>query len=418
MTAGPQERSAVVIGAGIVGVCSALWLRRAGFTVTLVDRLGPGEACSHGNAGMMSPQQVVPFALPDLIWKVPRWLTDPVGPVALDWRYLPRALPWLVRFLRSSRAESAMAVSRAMQTLHRDTYENYAPLVEEAGAAPLLRRMGQLHVTGDVANAAGSVLVQEMRRIAGARVEVVGENELRQLEPDLARRYKAGVFFPDHGHCVDPGGFVKALAAAFVRGGGRLVRGEVRGFARDAEGVSGVELDGETIAARRVVIAAGAWSHRLTAQLGLELPLEAERGYHVVLPNPGVSPRRAMSNRDRGFAATPMAAGLRIAGTVEIAGVDAPANWRRADILIEHAKEMFPGVNTEGAVRWMGCRPALPDELPAIDRLPGHPGVILAFGSGHYGLTQGSTIGKLTAELLTDRTPSIDLAPFRATRFA
>jgi D-amino-acid dehydrogenase len=406
-----------VIGAGIVGIACASYLQRAGYRVTVVDSRPPGEGCSFGNAGLISPGACVPFSMPDLVWQVPRFLADPLGPLAVRWAYLPQALPWLVRFLAAGRPRRVREISRAMAALHGGCFDAYAPLIKAAGAADLIRQSGQLYVSKRENGALGDALSRSLREEAGVKVEAIGPAELRQLEPALSPDYKSGLFFPENGYSLNSFRLVQVLAEQVVRDGGNILRRTVSGFRFDADKPSAILTDAGTMPLDRLVIAAGAWSHRLTEQLGTSIPLEAERGYHVMLPNPGVRPRLPISNKDHSFAATPMENGLRFAGTVEIGGVDAPPDYRRAKVLLQHGKAMYPGLKTEGMTEWMGCRPSLPDGLPVIDVSPKFPSIFFAFGHSHYGLMGAAITGKLIAELASGAPPSIDLAPYRASRF-
>jgi D-amino-acid dehydrogenase len=412
-----REAHFTVIGAGVVGIACASYLQRAGYRVTVVDSRPPGESCSFGNAGLISPGACVPFSMPDLLWQVPRFLADPLGPLAVRWAYLPQALPWLVRFLAAGRPRRVREVSRAMAALHGGCFDAYAPLVKAAGAADLIRQSGQLYVSKRENGAVGDALSRSLREEAGVKVEAIGPAELRQLEPALSPDYKSGLFFPENGYSLNSFRLVQVLAEQVVRDGGDILRRTVSRFRFDAHKPSAILTDAGEMPLDRLVIAAGAWSHHLTEQLGTAIPLEAERGYHVMLPNPGVRPRLPISNKDHSFAATPMENGLRFAGTVEIGGVDAPPDYRRAKVLLQHGKAMYPDLNSEGMTEWMGCRPSLPDGLPVIDVSPKFPSVFFAFGHSHYGLMGAAITGKLIAELAAGAPRSIDLAPYRASRF-
>ena len=413
----PDKTQVTVIGAGIVGITAALYLQRAGCRVTVLDRSGPGEGCSFGNAGLISPGACVPFSMPEMLWKVPQYLMDPLGPLAIRWAYLPRALPWLLRFLAAGRPDRVRAISRAMAALHSRAFEAYAPLLKEAGAEGLVRHSGQLYASKQEHGIEGGRLVQALREAAGVKAEVLGANELHQLEPALSPLYRSALFFPENGYSLNSFRLVQVLAEQVVRNGGDILRRTVSGFRVTDGRPSAVVTGAGDLPVDRLVIAAGAWSHRLLAQLGTNVPLEAERGYHVMLPDPGVRPRLPVSNRDHAFAATPMENGLRFAGTVEIAGLDAPPDFRRARVLLQHGKEMFPGLRTEGMTEWMGARPSLPDGLPVIDVSPNFSSVYFAFGHSHYGLMGAAITGKLIAELVTGRPPSIDLTAYSVGRF-
>jgi len=412
-----HQTHVTVIGAGIVGIASALYLQRAGCRVTVLDRSGPGEGCSFGNAGLISPGACVPFSMPEMLWKVPQYLADPLGPLAIRWAYLPQSLPWLLRFLAAGRPRRVRAISRAMAALHSRAFTAYAPLLKEAGAEDMVRHSGQLYASKQEHGIEGGRLVQGLREAAGVKVEVLGSDELHQLEPALSPLYRSALFFPENGYSLNSFRLVQVLAERVVRNGGDILRRTVSGF-RFADGrVSAVVTEAGDLPVDRLVIAAGAWSHRLLTMLGTSVPLEAERGYHVMLPDPGVRPRLPVSNRDHSFAATPMENGLRFAGTVEIAGLDAPPDFRRAQILLRHGREMYPGLRTEGMTEWMGCRPSLPDGLPVIDASSNFPSVYFAFGHSHYGLMGAAITGQLIAEMAAGAPPSIDLAPYSVRRF-
>jgi len=415
MNATPQV---TVIGAGIVGASSAAWLARAGFTVALIDSGPVGEGASFGNAGNLSPGGVVPYAMPEVLREAPAWLLDPRGPLSVRPLYLPKLMPWLVAAGRASTAESALRVSRAMHALHRGTLEAYDALTRDTEAAALIDRCGQLYVSEKPDAAQGSGLTQSMRAAAGVRTVVLSEQEIRELVPALAPVFRSGMLLPDNARLKDPHRMVRLIAQDAERRGTTVLRGEATDFVTNGRRVTGIVVDGRTIAVERVVIAAGAASGRLTARLGLPLPLEAERGYHVTLTRPGFMPRIPVTHVDAKFVASPMDVGLRFAGTAEFAGLDSAPNWKRADLLIEQAQRMFPGIATEPATRWAGNRPSLPDGLPVLGVAPNHDNVFLAFGNSHFGMTAGPVMGQAVAGLIAGRTPAFGIEPFSPTRFS
>jgi len=359
-----------VIGAGIIGIACASWLQRDGHAVTVVTAHPPGEDCSFGNSGLLSPGAVVPPSLPGAWRNIPRWLIDPLGPLAIRWRYAPRLLPWLAGWLGASREGRAREVSRALAALHAPVFENYRPLLADAGATDLVVRTGQLYVSAQAGALAGSALVQALRADAGIRTELLSGDAVREMEPALAPHYRSALHFPDNGHSVNSFRLVQKLAAHFQQSGGTLLNRTVNGFELGDSGPRRLLTDGGALPTETLVIAAGAWSHRLAAQLGTRVPLEAERGYHLTLPRPGIALRIPLVDRDHNFTMTPMDCGLRLGGTAEFAGVDAPPDYRRARVLLEHGRRALPGLSGEGATQWMGCRPSLPDGLPIIDRSP------------------------------------------------
>jgi D-amino-acid dehydrogenase len=414
----PAEGGSVtVIGAGIVGICCASYLQRAGFKVTVVDERPPGEGCSFGNAGIISPRSCVPVASPGMLWKVPGYLADPLGPLAVRPGYFPTALPWFLRFLLAGRRSRIEAISRAMAALHASCVDDYLPLIKDAGAPELIRQSGSLYVSAHSGGATGDTLANALRAAVGIQSEPISEDEIRQLVPGIAPEFKSGLFFPGTHQSINSFRLVRVLAEEVVRRGGTILRRRVTGVAHGMDGPQVLHTDGGDIAVERLVVAAGAWSGKIAAEFGSIVPLEAERGYHVMLPDPGIMPRLPILNHDRGFYATPMENGLRLAGTAEFAGLEAPPDYGRAKILLRHAEAMFPGLRTAGATEWMGSRPSLPDNLPVIDRSPRFRNVVFAFGHSHFGLMGAAVTGKLVAELTRGATPSIDLRPYRVTRF-
>jgi D-amino-acid dehydrogenase len=257
-----------------------------------------------------------------------------------------------------------------------------------------------------------------MRAVADIRTESLSGDAARELEPALGRQYRSALYFPDNGHSANSFRLVQKLAGHFQKSGGTLVNRTVTGFEMGDDGPRRLLTDGEPLPVETLVIAAGAWSHRLAAQLGTRVPLEAERGYHLMLPRPGVTLRLPLVDRDHSFTMTPMENGLRLGGTAEFAGVDAPPDYRRARVLLGHGLRALPGLNGADATEWMGCRPSLPDGLPIIDRSPRFTRVFFAFGHAHFGLTEAPTTGKLIAEMVGGRPASLDIAPYRATRFS
>lgn len=409
--------SVMVVGAGIVGVCSTLWLQRAGFEVTLVDAGPVGEGASFGNAGNISPGAVVPYLIPGIWKEAPGWLMNPEGPLAVRPGYFLKALPYLMSAVKSAKEEEAWKTSRAMHALHSGTLKAYEVLTRGTEADGLIELSGQLYVSEKPDTAHGSELTQHMREEAGVNYVKLDWMEIRELEPSLAPVFKSGMLLPDNGRCKNPHHLVKALADSARRNGATILRGKVEGFQLQGRRVQQVLIDGEPHAVERVVIAAGAASRELSAKLGTPLPVEAERGYHITIEEPGVAPRMPVTHVDAKFACSPMNVGLRLAGTIEYGGIDAAPNWRRAELLKVQAARMFPGVKLDKVSRWTGNRPSLPDGLPVLDKAPRYDNAFFAFGNSHFGMSAGSVMGKVLAELVAGEQTSVDVAPFRAGRF-
>ena len=408
---------ALVVGAGIVGTCCAIYLRRTGFNVTLVERDAPGESCSFGNAGSIGLSSYLPTSLPGLIWKVPRMIVDARSPLQVNRSRLVRSLPWFLRFLQAGRPGRVERIIAARKALLDRVLEAFEPILAESGTEPLIKVRGKLVVYGGEQSYRADALDHAVRRESGVRFDELTGNETRQREPALGERARRSIFLPDLRHCVNPLRLTQSLVRHFVDRGGHLVRETVRGFQFEPDGTVRVLLDAGTREADVVVIAAGIWSRSLAASLGIKVPLESQRGYHAMLPEPGIRLHQPVLWSNRKVIITPMEHGVRVSGIAEHAGLDAPPNYRLADLVVEHARELIPGLRCEGASRWMGHRPATPDSLPVIGRAPKHPSVLLAFGHGHTGLTLAAVTGKLIAEMAANRPTTVDIEPYSPERF-
>jgi len=414
----------VVIGAGIIGAASAAELLRDGHTVTILEPGEPGgdQAASYGNGCWLSPSSVVPMSAPGIWRKVPGWLADPLGPLTIRWRYLPHMLPWLWRFLRSGSTEAKVAATaRALRPLVENAPERHRQLAEEAGVGELIKQQGQLYVFPDRAAFEADALAWRMRRDNGVHWIELNEDELRQREPALDRRYTFAVLVEDGGHCLDPGAYVAALSASAVAHGAELRREAATGFRIENGHLRAVTTATGEIACDKAVIAAGARSKVLAAAAGDDVPLETERGYHAVIEHPESGPRYPVMPSDGKMSVTMMAQGLRIAGQVELAGLEAAPNWRRAEILRDFALRMWPGLPrdlpADRVKLWMGHRPSLPDSLPCIGPASGCADIVHAYGHGHIGLAAGALTGRLVADLVGGRTPVVDPHPYAPQRF-
>jgi D-amino-acid dehydrogenase len=413
----PQDGHVTIIGAGIVGCSIALHLLRDGWRVTLVDSEPPGTQTSYGNAGAISPQSINPMAGPGMLKQIPGWLLDPLGPLALRKRYLPKALPWLMKFVAAGTPARIAEQSKALAALHAPVIDAHEELADMAGVKHLIQRQGWLSLYETDAGFNGDAGGRQRMRDAGHEIHELGPEEIAQLEPGLAPIFKHATWAPNSGHTVNPGALTEAYARQAAHMGAEIVRAKALGFEVGADGPHTLKTDNGDMKLDRLVIAAGAWSATLSKQIGDGFPLESERGYHMMLPNPGFTTRRPVSFNERKFMTTTMEKGLRLAGTVEFAGLEAPPTWGRADKLLTHAAQVFREVDTSGAEPWMGQRPATPDSLPVISASPRHARVFYAFGHGHLGLTGGAVTGRHIAALVSGREPEIDLTPFRVDRY-
>jgi glycine/D-amino acid oxidase-like deaminating enzyme len=410
------RHGAIVIGAGVAGLSTALYLQRSGLDVAVIDPMPPAGGASFGNAGLLSPETAVPIALPGMLRKVPGWLTDPLGPLSVRPRYFPRALPWLLRWVESGRLRRVMAISDAMRVLHREALDCWKELLGPELYGGLIRQSGQVQVWEGNAESASARVERQVRERHGIKAEPLTADDLRQMYPGISREVTRGLLVPGNGHTVSPQRAVRTLGELFRQEGGALVQERaMKLIPRDGGWMVMTNIANRS--SDHVVVAAGAWSRRLLDPLGIKVALETERGYHAMLFDPEVVPKLPLSNKTRGFGLTPMEDGLRVAGTVEIAGLDAPPNEERAKVLVQHAKRMFPGLTGTTVRYWMGFRPSTPDSLPVLGPAPRHRGLHFAFGHGHFGMTGGPPSGRLVTRLITMQAPGIDPAPFAVGRF-
>jgi glycine/D-amino acid oxidase-like deaminating enzyme len=411
------RHGAIVIGAGVAGLSTALYLQRAGVAVGVIDPLGPAGGASFGNAGLLSPDTAVPIALPGMLRKVPGWLTDPLGPLSVRPSYFPRALPWLLRWIEAGRLRRVLAISDAMRALHRGSLDCWQELLGPTLYRDLIRPAGQVQVWEGDADTANAAIERQLRERHGIRTEQLDADDLRQMFPGIAREVTRGLLVPGNGFTVSPQRSVQTLGDLFRQQGGVLVNERAMKLIPHEGGGWMVMTNVANRSADHVVVAAGAWSRQLLDPLGIRVALETERGYHAMLFSPEVMPVLPISNKTRAFGVTPMEDGLRVAGTVEISGLDAPPNEARAKILVRHATRMFPALTGTQVRYWMGFRPSTPDSLPILGVTPGRPGLHLVFGHGHFGMTGGPPSGRLVARLITGQAPGIDPAPYAAQRF-
>ncbi len=391
---------AAVIGGGILGACLALALQDAGHAVTIIEPGPPGgaQAASYGNAAWLSPASVIPPSMPGLWRKLPGFLRDPLGPVSIRPARLPAAAPWLLRYLRSGWTEPQVRrTAAALHGLLHDAPGRHAALAARAGRPDLIRRDGLLYAFPDRAAFVAEALAWRIRADAGVQWEELDEAALRETEPELAARYGLGVLVGQGGHCRDPGGYVAALTALAESRGATRVAARATGFDIEGGRLRAVRTEAGAVPATRAVLAAGIHSAPLARALGHRIPLESERGYHAVFPAPGVAPRRPVMPSDGKMGVTLTDGGLRVAGQVEIAGLEAAPDWRRAQILAERLRGIFPGLEGEGGQVWMGHRPSTPDGLPVIGPARATADVWLCFGHGHVGLAAAPASAALVA---------------------
>jgi len=414
---GDARLDIAIIGGGIIGICAAICLTEAGRNVTVFDRTGICEETSSGNAAAFAFSDVLPLAHKGMIRQLPKWLADPLGPLSIPPAYLPKLLPWLIRFWRAGAAgnyETSLATQAGMMKLAE---AEWMGLLDRSGTRPMLREAGSLEFYESEAEFRASLPGWAARERFGIGFRHVEGEEMARLQPGLSPRFVKGTFVPGWKTVADPKLLGKALWAYAEGLGARFEKARIDRVAADRDGATLTLADGTARAARHLVIAAGAWSHLLARQLGDRIPLETERGYNTTLPKAAFDVKRQLIFSGHGFVITPLDTGLRVGGAVELGGIERPPNYARSKALLQKAQAFLPGLDPAGGREWMGFRPSLPDSLPVIGNAPASRSVTYAFGHGHLGLTQAAATGRLIRELVLGQAPPIDLAPFSPQRF-
>ncbi|MEX3011883.1 NAD(P)/FAD-dependent oxidoreductase [Hoeflea sp. TYP-13] len=411
-----DKKHIVVIGAGIVGVSTAIWLRRAGCEVTLIDRSKPGLGTSFGNAGVLASCSVVPVTTPGLMFKGPKFLLDPNFPLFLRWSYLPKLAPWLLRYLSHATDKDTRRIADGLTPIVSDSIEQHRSLVEDGPAARYVKTSDYSFAYTDRAAFEDDAYVWELRKVAGFEPELIEGEAVREKEPAFGPAVGLLAVMRDHGYVTNPGGYVAALAETLEGMGGKLVTAEVTDFELTGGEISAVLTNNGRFECDKAVLSTGVWSKELAGKLGLKVPLESERGYHIVFKNPSFNLKAPVMVAAGKFVATPMDMGLRCAGVVEFGGIEAGPSKAPVKLLKKKVKETFPDLTYASEEEWLGHRPAPSDSLPLIGEIK-NTGVFSAFGHHHIGLTGGPKTGRLIAGLINGERPNLDLSAYDPNRF-
>ncbi len=406
----------VIIGAGFVGVATALWLQRQGHRVTLVDPDPFAEGAYYGNACTLATYANIPVATPSVMKQIPSLLLDPKSPLSVRWAYLPRLFPWLLRFLIASTPSSVERIARDLAGLLSQANNAFEPLFKESDTYQLLASNGAMYLYGSHESFLNARTDIELRRRNGISIQELSRAEISDLEPHLNPIYQRGLLFDDARHILNPLKLLTSMAGSVIARGGRIVTSKAQAIERLSPTELKVSTDGVDLSASKVVVAAGAWSRQFAAQVGDKVPLDTEQGYHVMYTGAQNLLSRPVGWNDVGFYMTPMDSALRAAGTVELGGVDNPSNPRRVKLIADTVKKLLPQLNDYDA-EWTGYRPSMPDSMPVIGPSVKDKDVFYAFGHGHLGVTLSGITGKIIADLISSKTPDIDVQPFRVDRF-
>lgn len=408
-----------VVGAGIVGMAITHALLDEGHRVDVIDRDRADSSASVGNAGWIAHVDILPLASPKMWRHLPRWLIDPLGPLSISPCYVPRLVPWLVRFMAASRKARVAASTKAIHALNAAALPAWERRLASLGLSDLLRRRGILSVWTDRAAFAAAAAIHARQSALGIPVERLDATGVRRLEPAFgAGAVVGGALYETGAHVADPRVLLNKLTERARARGARMIGGDVTRISGGAETVTAHLATGAPIAAERIIVAAGAWSKPLAARCGDRVPLDAERGYNITLPPNSLGLTRPVMYEGMGMVTTPLDTGDRIGGSVEFAGLAAPANWSRVDAMLGRLRRALPGLPPREGERWMGFRPSLPDSLPVIGPSRRDQRILYAFGHGHYGLTQAAITAEIIAARLARRPTNLDTAPYAAQRFS
>lgn len=412
-----MSRHVAVIGAGIVGVSTAIWLRRAGVEVTVIDRGAPGTGTSHGNGGVLAACAMVPVTGPGLMRKAPGMLMNSDFPLFLRWGYLPKLLPWLHKYLGHANDADTRRIALGLTDITGDAVEQHKSLCDDLGLGDWVSDSDYCFAYANRAAFEAESYTWALRASAGFTPELIEGRAVQEYDPSLSPDITCVARMKNHGFIRDPGGYVQALARAFQDMGGTIMQAEVMDFDLSGESIMALCTTEGTVTCDDVVLATGVWSKPMMAKLGLKVPLESERGYHIVFEGATGAPERPFMIASGKFVATPMEQGLRCAGIVELGGLDAGPSKAPLELLRRQARAAFPHLKATNEIEWLGHRPAPSDSLPLIGEI-GSTRIFTAFGHHHIGLTGGPKTGRLVAGLITGDQVNTDLRPYHPQRFA
>ena len=404
-----------IVGAGIQGVCNALFLQKKGFQVTLFDRDEPGNSASYGNAGHFSPYASIPINRPDVLTDVPAMLLSSRGPLALKWRYVPKMIPWFLKFISNCRKDRMLHTAKYMHQILDIALPAFDELFEDVDISGLVENKGILYFWNDQ-NLKSRDLEIKIREELGVKQQLVSPKEIHDLEPNIKPVYHGGVYYDYARHARNPKKILIKLFENFVQKGGKFLKLNIKDLNFD-EKKPVIRSDTHRFVFDKLVIACGAFSKTLTDKLHEDIPLDTERGYHIHFKNFDHLIRRPIIYLNRGFGMTPMEQGLRVVGRVEFGGLKNPLSKSRIKNLIENAKELLDGL-PDHEDEWLGFRPTLPDFLPVIGPSKNYDNVFYSFGHHHLGWTLGAISGKIISKMISNEKTNLDLKPYSSLRFS
>ena len=407
----------IVIGAGVIGLTTALYLLRQGRKVIIIDRDSPGSGASGGNAGAFAFSDIMPLASPGMLKKAPRWLFDPLGPLSIPPRYALRIAPWMFRFWRACASDRVAKSAIAQASLMALSKLELEPFLAWTKTTTMLRRKGNLEVYEGERQFRASLPGWRLREKAKIEFRHLTAVEMAEIQPGISRQFTHATFTPGWCSIAEPKDYILQLCRQFLGCGGQLIKSNIVSISDTGESARAIAAGGQVYDGNQLVLCAGAFSHFLTRELGECIPLETERGYNTTVSSNAFDLKTQITFGGHGFVVTSLASGIRVGGAVELGGLDLPPNFKRSDVMLTKVQRFLPGFRGEGGTQWMGFRPSLPDSLPVICRSFRSPRIIYAFGHGHLGLTQSVGTARLVVDLIMGQSPVIDLAPFSSRRF-
>ncbi len=412
-----DKKRVVIIGAGIVGVAAAIWLQRDGHKVVLVDKEGPAAGTSYGNGGVLVSSGIIPVNSPGLIKSAPGMLLRADSPLFLRWPYLPKMLPWVLRYMRRANPRDARRVATALKPILHNSPQEHLALARGTGAQKWIELSDYIFIYANRERFEKDKFAWSVRHEMGFTWDEMDSKTFDSYDPILKGSEKFAVRLSEHGHITDPGKYISELAAHVANQGGEVLIAEVQDIIQEQGRVTAVKTNTGLIQCDALVLAAGVWSKALAKKMGIDVPLESERGYHIELINPSHMPKSPLMLVSGKFVATPMDGRLRCAGIVEFGGLNAPASKAPFELLIRQIHQAIPSLRYDRIERWMGHRPAPVDSIPLIGSFEKIQGAYAAFGHHHVGLAGGPKTGRLIADMIADRKSDLDLAPYRLSRF-
>ena len=411
-----EKSDVVIIGAGIIGVCCALKLAQRGLSVILVDSSAPCEGASFGNAGVISPWSCVPQSVPGLWKKVPKWVIDPEGPIFIRKRYLASFLPWALKFLQAGKVEKVEKIGDAMMVLSDRSPSHYRELLSGTSELELVKDSYYIFAYKKAEQASFDHFGWQMRKKRKVPLSLINAEQLQELEPYISKKFEAAILIHEQARALNPHAIGKALVSKARALGVKFFQSKVK-FIQKEDNVWVTNCAENKYFSGKLVLAAGVWSASLLRPFGYDLPMQAERGYHLLCQNPEIIINHSIMDVEHMCVASQMKSGIRIAGTAEFAGIEAKPDHRRAFVFKKALKNLFPSINVDHAEPWMGRRPTFPDSLPCIGPVPNLKGLFAAFGHSHYGLGQAPNTGQIVADCIMGNKSGVDMKPYRIDRF-